>query len=371
MSKARLPWLILLVILFGGVYLWAREGTFQQERLSTITSFSDGSTGLSVFQEVSRKFASKPISRKLSPLLLESELAGKNGLAVFSPLLPPSPSESKLILKFVESGGTLVLGFHDRASWESIQPLLSRAPLRIRVHDDPSFENRATVLASPRTTENTDLLMPSEKYAFYSQLVYDRPLCEAPQSSATSTPAAECYFETIPFYKGRIVLMAGLPILANAMIWRADNRQVALRLAQTSAPLVIDEYHHFFTDKTWWGFLRKWRVSLPILVMIIGLLLQFAFGRSESDDLLEMSLDETERERAGSYHALHQDIVSHLIGSPSAVPAAISAHRDFLERMYPMHSESIREAAEPNALLELHRRIKSKSRGSVQKEQEK
>jgi hypothetical protein len=85
-------------------------------------------------------------------------------------------------------------------------------------------------------------LLPAGSYAFYSPFLLGDAACEREQS--------DCFYREIRRGAGTVYIQLGLPLVANGMLGRADNRNFALALAGHFAEFAFDEYHHFATEKT-------------------------------------------------------------------------------------------------------------------------
>ena len=310
-------------------YAFSQSFLGSLDRRMSISTMTQSGRGLSLFQALTTTPPAHGGRRLGTALLTPKALAGIDTLLVNSPLSALTKHEADVIARFVDGGGTLWLGFHDEESRQRLDAVVKAVDGDLPVGANKAFAaftTEAVAAASP----GGDPLPPlaaAETYAFYSPVVMDDALCARARLA--------CFYRTWTHGAGRVVAVAGLPPLANAMLQRGDNGLLAARLAATGGTFGFDEYHHYFSDKSLADLLLEPTFTVPLVGLIAVILLFLAFG----DDELRQDERETARPQAGagrSYHELGAGVLAGVLTSPRRRGAALARQAGFLRRRYPV-----------------------------------
>ncbi len=172
------------------------------------------------------------------------------------------------------------------------------------------------------------LFEPQQQYGFYSLIQFDR---------ACEPHPLDCFAQHTKIGQGDVLLLLGLPLAANAMVEHLNNIDFTLALGHWAPRLLIDEYHHFFTHKTFRDLTARMDFTLPLGGMIVGLILFFLFGHS---NFHERALRPV---HARAYHELNENIVRKYLQDPSLANDAVDQQRQFLQRLFPEQSEAVND----------------------------
>lgn len=224
------------------------------------SSRSGRAQGMSLAFELMRRTGRIP-TRLEQPVLSNSALVGIDTLIIASPLRRISGHEAGVIEDFVRRGGQLYLTFHDEATYNRVMPLINVAP-----HADKRFRNREVVDVGG--------------LSFYAPLVLGgEPCIRSERLPHPTKRVLECYLREITVGNGKIVLQAGLPLLANGLIGLPANRSWAAEFVVNAGRVAFDDYHHFFNEKSWLDLGAEPSISLPILGATAALLAFLLWGQ--------------------------------------------------------------------------------------------
>lgn len=332
--KKSLLLAVLVVAVFFGIWL-VQDRAEENVRKSSVTAFSRQATGMSVFYELVKNTAedkSAAVILGQKSHLTDGALDDIRTVALFSPLFGIKRRERNLLLEFVGRGGHLLLSFHDAASFGRIKALTKPFGLTLKSQDDEDFKNRATVTAVSNLTD--DVFAAGETYEFYSPLLMVGPACDA-RSFA-------CYVFTAPYEDGAVTVIAGIPPLSNALIGKSDNAKIAFRLIGAGTPLLINEYVHGFTNRSFWDLMKLPEFALPFCGMLALVLLYYLFAHTPFH---VSSLALPERTPSISYHHVSEDMMAELVRKPEAYGRAVREHVRLLTRLFPRDRERITRKA--------------------------
>jgi len=350
--------LILLTLFFIGGEVYQSQAS----RRTSSSVYSDSSQGIHIFFQLAEKIrsGSASIQRKvLSP----SSLNPEGALFLLSPKKIIKRQEVEVITDFVKKGGELFLSFETKRAFENLYPLLEALELPLKFKKDEIFKNGRLTSRSPPT--NSSHFKVGETYAFYSKLGIEHPPCQE--------NSFDCYALERPIGEGRVLLMAGLPLLSNVLISEFDNRQLAFRILESGRNLVFNEFHHFYSDHTFWGLLKEPSFGLPLISLIALLLLLFLFGHSPID---EVQKEEEKYRETLSFHELNEKVLFGVLHRPGALRGVFSLHQEFLEKIFPNEKVILKNLIpkDPTVLkaqvlpkarefIELHRKLLRKRKG--------
>jgi hypothetical protein len=313
------PWLLIGAgIVLTLLYFGAQQLVSNKVRYTTVTAFSRGGTGTSFFFDLMK---AEPGSASLSQSvnLTAEELSGFTSVALFSPNTALSPLETTVIENFVREGRTLLVSAHNAEAFATVGPLLKQLHFGLSIKDNPAY-----VHSEPQTTRvsaDSRWFKRQETYAVYSPIIFDDADCVRSD--------LECFVRVQPFGKGDIIVMLGLPLVNNLLITQKDNRQFAFRVGHALTPMLIDEYHHFFSDKTFWDMMKEPAFGLTMVGVFAIVLLFYIFAYTKFH---ETSLAPPPTINPGSYHDLGKSLVEQLLNDSRTFPTVLKNHEGFLRQ---------------------------------------
>jgi hypothetical protein len=350
MFKSRAAAAIAIVLL-AVAWFWTRAHVENVEKVSGVTSYGSSALATDAFLEL----AHPRILR--SPILGQGELPALATFLLLAPASPVTEREATRLREFVTGGGTLLISFHDEAGWENLAKILVKFEIKSSPRKREGFENGKIVSLKPE--KDSFLLRQRESYAFYGRL--ELP-CKA--------PGIDCWFIEKSLGSGHVALFAGLPLFSNGLLGKEDNSRLAFRVAGgegggLGSPLVLDEFHHFFSDLGPMDLLRDPRFGLPLAGILFGTLLFFFLGQPEQ------APERAETRTADrSFHASNERVVAGVLSRKNAASAALHQHRLWLKRSFPNRDLPPEKNKNPEKLIEeadrlvaLHRKFILERRG--------
>lgn len=320
--------LIVAVIIATIAYFFVQHREGENTRQGTVTAFSQRAFGSSILFDLFRRH-DKPVHLKQQVWLKASDTNGFSTIAIFSPSTPISWMEVKVLKEFVKNGGKLIVSAHSDSTVRVISPLVREFGTELVTKPDLSFKNGQM---NPATAESdSDLFRKNDLYHFYSATQFDVPTCPKSQM--------DCYVKVLRYEKGSVTVILGLPPVANALIGFVANRQVAFRML-TFGPLVIDEYHHFFSDKTFWDLMKKPAFGLTIVGIILTLLLYFFFAYTPFHEQTQVAPRELP---SRSYHDLNRGLLRQILKQSERDPSVLEEHAQFIVRAFPADRDELRK----------------------------
>lgn len=322
----------LAAVLLGafGVYLWLSYVRDQTEQQRAVTVYSRGKTSLSLFREWKAMARGQTVAMHHEAFLFPSRLTAFDGIMLASPRRPATPREAEVLAEYVAQGGRLILSAHDRGAYGNLHSVLMALGIHNAVEDHPGFTNQQLTMVS--ASGQTELFQPGNAYGFYSLIRFAAPPCQR--------NALACFAREHTVGQGRVLLTLGLPLPANTMLRHASNLDFTVSLGQWAPRLLIDEYHHFFTQKTWKDLLLRADVAVPLGGMLAGLVLFFLYGSSRWH---EQRLWQAPRARP--YHVLNENVLQQFLQKPALAGEALDMQRQWLQRLFPDQSAAIEALA--------------------------
>ncbi len=309
------------------ILIWLSQTQNRTARLQTVTVYSRSNKSLSLFREWKNAAAGQSAVVNHKALLFIDELAEFDGIMIASPRLRISAKEATILAEYMMQGGRLMLSAHDRGTYANLGALLEQIRFKETIRDTPNFTNREIMPAA--TNERTTLFAPSQRYGFYSLIQFDGPHCRS--------QALSCFAREIPFGQGHMIITLGLPLPGNAMISHLNNLEFTLAFGQWTPRLLIDEYHHFFTQKTWGDLISRVDFALPLGGMLAGLILLFLFGHSSFYTRLPLLPP------SRAHHDLNENIVNKFLQDPAMANEAVEKQHQFLLRLFPEHADRVND----------------------------
>ena len=340
------------------VILLLQNFSAQRDKKNSVTALSSGSAGMSIFVELSKKFPENKTQILKRPVLSSPLLQDKDLLMFLSPHSNVSEREAKIIKEFVDNGGTLLLSFHNRETEINLKEFYKAFKIEGESEEDSHFvDGQTTQIPSTQANVLSDSTSP---VSFYSALTF----------SGCTNPSFDCYEKEFVSGKGKVILISGLPPFSNALILRDENRKTAFSLIHAYHKIIIDEYRHFYSDKTVWDLFFEPAFSLPIFGLIAMALLFFLYGAIGFEDLLKGS-EEPRFHRPS--HVFNERILSGLVQQTKAKADFIEGHALFLRNLFPHEQTMIDDVVRKSrstqwlegakTLALLHKKILEKRRG--------
>jgi hypothetical protein len=306
--------LILLALLLTGLFYFQQA---EQNKKSGSSIYSQDAGSLSVFAKLLDRRGEGKLRIYRTAFLDNMQLDSTSTLMIFSPKFEISTREAKIVGDFVRAGGKLYLSAKDIADQENLSTIFHELKLDAEIKTKPFPQyKKGEVVTFDRT--------------FYSYYQFD---------SCVPT-SADCFHRVYPIggataavgqHSGEVHYFLGLMPLSNALLSYAGNQEFALQLAINSPTVIIDEYHHFFSDKRFYDFILDLSVSAPLIGIFLLLLLLFLLGYYPA---LDQRLIERSQSSALSFHQLNQGLVCSALSNIS--PTDLSPTKiqlQFLERI--------------------------------------
>jgi hypothetical protein len=250
---------IFLVLVVLQVLLYSNEEAPNENEengdRSTYCSRTYGTRGLYLYLEESGYDVSRLRKQYTT---LESEGITTLFVVVPLPFLQPSAEEFKALTDWVEKGGQLVIVDRIVANVEFGPDLKINSRLRSQAKND------SLRILQPSTF--TSGVSTPEFYDYTSTLRIAGGPSVGYIGDSTGPSLA-----SVPYGKGRVVLLTDPYIIANNGIMQGDNLKLALNLINEVAPnkkLAFDEYHHGYDAKFQVGGMLGYFQGTPVLWML-------------------------------------------------------------------------------------------------------
>ena len=325
MNKKSLGLAGLLIVGFA-VLLWMQLFTQSANRGRAVTVYSRSSQSLSLLREWKDIAPDQDVAINKKAFLFPQDLQAFDGVMIASPRMPLQEKEAKTLADYVAQGGRLVLSAHDGGTHRHFHHLFEALDIQWAIRELEGFQNRQ--MTTVTVTDGDGLFEPQQRYGFYSLIQFNRDC---------ATPVLDCFARRAEIGQGEVLLLLGLPLAANAMVDYGGNIDFTLALGHWAPRLLIDEYHHFFTDKTFADVFARLDFTLPLGGMIAGLVLFFCFGHSTFHERTLRPVS------ARSYHELNENIVRKFLRDPNLARDAVAQQRQFLQRLFPEQREALNE----------------------------
>ena len=335
-----------LAVLVFAALIWLGQARNQADQLQAVTVYSRHNKSLSLFREWKEAVRGQSVSIHRKAFLFPDDLTAFDGIMIASPRRPIAAKEARVLTAYVRRGGRLLLSAHDTDTHEHFQLLLDQLEIKDAVTPHLGFKPKQVAAVTPAT--GTALFEAGKSYGFYSLIQFADSACE-PYS-------LDCFVRSIEVEQGNVLLILGLPLPANAMVSHLSNIDFTLAAGRWAPHLLIDEYHHFFTEKTWQDLLARAEFTLPLVGMIAGLVLFFLFGHSQFH---ERSVSGT---LSRTYHELNENIVHKFLRDSAMAGEALEQQRQFLLRQFPQQANAVNELAQ-RARQQLRRNPRALARG--------
>lgn len=315
------------------------------EKSKAVTTFSQGPLGVSLLAEYLRIKNPNSVSTLRQAFLSEQHTSSSNNAALFilAPTRPFSAREANIVVQHVRSGGTLIASFHDNKTYEALSALINALGNVPAIKDSEKYQAGTGTRVRPR---GRSTLAPEHvNLQFYALNVFD--------SSACRVGLLSCFVHEQTIGSGKLILIAGVPPIANSLLLRDENYQIAVHLAKSYKNFLFDEYHHFYSEKGWADLFKTPWISLPLLSMIVGAFLFFWLGQPELEPLPQYT------EKKPGALDLGEAIIRAIMAKDKHTAAQALAIRQMqsLHSLFPKDSEEIENVAKANSGTALSRRL--------------
>ncbi|MBF0491322.1 MAG: hypothetical protein HQM15_00890 [Deltaproteobacteria bacterium] len=330
----------LAILAFFLFWVWGETQVSLQKKEDQATAYSSQGRGLNFFYKLSESLS--PGRVQLSGRLFNNleELKSYKSMALLSPKSEFRKDQKEIYKQFVESGGLLLLSFEDEKEFKNMESFLSEMGISLQLKKREDFRNQTLSLLSPQ--KESDLFSPEETYAFYSQFEMENPFCK--------DHGFECYVYQQDFEEGGAVwVMAGLPLLSNALIVKNENRLAAFRLLENYSPLILDEYHHFYSDYDFFKLMQQPRFLFPFLgfFLSIFLFLFFSHALQDEEEVFEAQA-ESGPDAPLTFHGFNENLLYATLAPSSSYPSALNQHLVFLQKKFPRRHAEILGLLKPD-----------------------
>lgn len=300
------------------------------ERYRSSTSFARTPVGLSAFVSLAKVVAPDRIVQRRAALLANDDLKDASIFMTFSPKSAFSEREASIVRTFAEGGGRVVIGIQSPETLSNVTHLLSALDVKLAPTELPDFRNKVTTSVQPQA--ESALFPANRMYEFYSRY------------TVTGEAAGSFYLEK-PISKGAVTIIMGLPPISNALLGRGENWRIAHALLAQRGSIILDEYHHLFSDKTVGDLVREPSFALPIFGMVVVGILFFLFGRLSKRDAWERK---PEGVPARSFHHFGASLFEGLVKKSKLQSQAVDEHARFLTALFPQDADTITQPQSVN-----------------------
>jgi hypothetical protein len=218
----------------------------------------------------------------------------------------------------VKAGGKLLLSVQDPQDVAALSELTRDLGISLALTENKDFKNGE--LAS-FDIHDGPLANPKETYLTYSNFYLTNPL--HPGSG---------YFNYKKVGKGEVFSFVGLGPFSNILIAKKDNSELAIRMAKSFPSITFDEYHHFFSDRSFFDLLKDPAFGATIAGIVATLILFFFFGHTP---LHEKHLIPPPRKRPVSFHEFSEKFLRSTIERKGSFEETLAEHYRLLSRLYP------------------------------------
>lgn len=308
-----------------------------RDKYSSVTSLSSGPSGLSVFRELGEALYPGSIIDRRKPILEEPDLNAVDAYLLLSPRFAVTEREAGFLKSYLQNGGILIASFHSEQTYSALRPLFRVLKLDIEIDSVKSFKNYRIMKAAG--SSSVPFFEESKEYGVYASKHFVSDACPSPGSEASRVPI-DCFVRYQQIGRGQLLLFSGIPPLSNGLIGYGGNPHLALSVLRNAMRLTIDEYRHFFSEKTFSDLLAEPVFTAPILTLVLAALLFLLFGDS---DVPESASQKTRRKKAVHYHDFGANVIRGLLGGKRGLESAVALHQRFLMQLFPARAAEISE----------------------------
>lgn len=290
------------------------------KKYETITTFSSNATGMNVFYEIANRINPSKVEISKKAFFEDINVNKYSYVLILSPNQGISEREASIIKKYLNDGGNLILSILRKEELLLVEHLLKALELKIKTYPNENFTNQ--VPQEIKGSNLSSLISANESYSFYS----GGSLIENNDSKA----GIKDFYTVKPIGKGHLHLMLGIPPISNLLITQSHNRQIAYRIIDSPGTILIDEYRHFFTEKTLTDLFLDPSFSIPLLGMALLVFIYLLFSNPHDlDNSHEIIPKETD------YHQLNSNLILGLWRSKGLLNEALVSQGHTLANKFP------------------------------------
>jgi hypothetical protein len=329
MKSSKVLVLVGLLSLLG-LFIFLQVLAARRSSSAQVSTVASSGTGLSTFLSFADKLYPSQVTLKRSAVFSSEELRQTGAMLILSPEMDISTREGAILKKFVQDGGLLLLSFHQKSSWRALAQLRTALGITEEIEPFTEFENYKSNRAT--APQGIPLFEGGEVYSFYSALTFTRKECRGGNF--------DCFVLHHRLGQGDVVLISGLPPLANGLLPFSGNQVFAANLIPTVGSVVIDEYRHFYSDKTLGDLLTKPSFIFPMLALLTGALGFFIFGYSEPARLADRSRREKVRP---AFHDFSLNALRGILATSEGLAGAVALQEKSLVARFPSGAARIKQ----------------------------
>ena len=324
MKHARIVSIVGSIALFV-IYVVLSVMASDNSKRASVTSFSQGSFGVSIFAELVEREKKSTLTILKKAILNLEQLREYDALLVLAPTRSFTGREVRIIREYVEQGGTLITSFHSEKTFNALYEIIPNLPeLKDASTYNPGMPFEVT------TTEGDTQLPTHAKMRFYSHQFFDVSSCRGSDLS--------CVLYRAEYGEGGYIVLLGIPPLANALLPLGDNYLFAGAIIDRFSTIAVDEYHHFFTEKTWKDVVATPWVTIPLVVMLIGVIVFHLLGQPEVE-----ARSDTSEITSMSALAFGQAMFGNIIRGPEYFDGLAPIQRDYLIHLFPHQRKQVED----------------------------
>ena len=316
-----------LIVFMTALYFVNMGLEGKRKKNETVNVYSYLADGLGVFYDLANRIDKNKIQVSKGAFLDKIDPNEYKSLLILSPKVPITKRETDLIKDYVNEGGTLIVSIVNKREMDIFEDLFSALEFKLDISANKEFKGKS--VKSIRGDNEISFLSESETYAIYSAKVFGQV--------GKQTNTASDFFISTDIGNGRLEVMLGVPVISNALIGLNDNRQVAFEILNGPGKVLVDEYRHFFTEKTLADLFLNPSFFIPILGMAILVFIFMIFSDYPPN---EKPLDDKLAKEIG-YHQLNSQIVFGLWKSKNLFNDAVSNQAKMLVRKFPASEDEI------------------------------
>lgn len=302
----------------------------KKTKLQTVTSFSNKSHGSSVFHRYMERMNKGALVVHKRAFFKVDDIKDYNVLHILSPSRAISLREAKIVEQYLEQGGKLIISAHDKYSYKNLGSLLREIGWGLKQVEDKNFINQEFKTVQTVAGQKLPLIAPDKKYVTYSSMIFHDLTCV--------DYSIDCYIRHKTVGDGEVIFILGLPMHSNVMINYGHNKDFFLALSNWGEKQALDEYHHFFGEKTFSDLFARANFILPVGGILVGMMAFFFFSFSKLHEVRQI------QSPTRSYHELGEGVIRRFLKSPSYKTSSMLAYRDYLTNEFPRQKGRIQQA---------------------------
>jgi hypothetical protein len=308
---------IIIAFLLG---YWAINHHFSsQHKKKGASSFSRNPNGLFLFKQFFSGIKKMKVLGE--PILNLAQLIEYDVYILVNPQSQFSSRENKILREYVQKGGHLILSFSQKKNKNQFSSLLPPYLRSLSTKDDEDFKNFKSLSLLQEEDEN--YFKQNRTYSFYSYFYFSGEGCPG---------KASCFVRTKDHFRGKVTLIAGLSPFSNSLISREDNISFIQNLLKDAKTVLIDDFRHFQTDKTFIDLLITPSFVVPLFMMVVMGLLYFVFGFNK---LHLTDIKKPQSPKASSMNEFNTLFIDGVIQKGQGQVEVVKEQAQYLAKIYP------------------------------------